>query len=170
MAAFVAAHGRIYLWETLHRLDDRVLYHDTDSIVYEHRREEMNVEIGYMLGDWENVLDADDQIVSFVAFGPKTYSYKTGKGKHALKCKGFTLNSANTLVVTHQTLIDLLPDTDSGDTDRFVAVSNRDFNWNRETGEYWTCLRKKTLRYTADKNDLDMTAYTTKPFGHENFQ
>ena len=170
VAAFVAAHGRLCLWETLHKLGDRVLYHDTDSIVYEHIDEGMNVEIGYMLGDWEDELDADDQIVSFVALGPKTYSYKTRKRKHVLKCKGFTLNSANTLVVTHQTLIDLLPDTDSGDTDRFVAVSNRDFNWSRETGEYWTCLRKNTLRFTAEKNELDMTAYTTKPFGHENFQ
>ena len=52
----VAAYGRLYLWETLHKLGDRVLYHDTDSI-----------------------------IVSFVALGPKTYSYKTKKGKIALK-------------------------------------------------------------------------------------
>ena len=130
----------------------------------------MNVEIGYMLGDWENELDADDHIVSFVALGPKTYSYTTRKGKNALKCKGFTLNSANTLVVTHQKLIDLLPDTTSSDTEKFVAVSNRDFKWNRKTGDYWTCLRNKTLRFTADKNELDMKDYTTKPFGHENFQ
>ena len=52
VAAFVAAHGRLYLWKPLQKLGDRVLYHDTDSIVYEHRKEEMNVEIGYMLGDW----------------------------------------------------------------------------------------------------------------------
>ena len=169
VAAFVAAYGRIYLWETLHKLGERVLYHDTDSIVYEHRKDEMNVEIGYMLGDWENELDVDDQIVSFVALGPKTYSYKTRKGKSKLKCKGFTLNSANSTVVTHQTLIDLLPSTNSSDTDKFVAVSNREFNWNRKTGDYWTGLRNKTLRFTADKNELKMTDYTTKPFGHENF-
>ena len=66
-------------------------HHDTDSIVYEHSKEGMNVEIGYMLGDWEDELDADDQIVIFVALGPKTYSYKTRKGKNAIKCKGFTL-------------------------------------------------------------------------------
>ena len=58
VAAFVAAYGRMYLWETLHKLGDRVLYHDTDSIVYEPSKDEMNVEIGYMLGDWENELDA----------------------------------------------------------------------------------------------------------------
>ena len=45
----------------------------------------MNVEIGYMLGDLENELDVDDQIVSFVALGPKTYSCKTSKGMSALK-------------------------------------------------------------------------------------
>jgi hypothetical protein len=74
------------------------------------------------------------------------------------------------VVVTHQTLIDLLPDTDYSDTDKFVAVSNRDFNLNKETGDNWTCLRKKTLRFTADKNELDMNIYTMKPFGYENFQ
>ena len=61
---------RICLWETLHRIDDRVLYHDT---VYEYSKDEMNVEIGYMLGDWGNELDADDQIVSFVALSKNLF-------------------------------------------------------------------------------------------------
>ena len=116
-------------------------------------------------------MDADDQIVNFVALGPKTYSYKTRKGKHALKCKGFTLNSANTLVVTHQQLIDLLPSTDpKNDAEKFVNVSNREFKWDRKTGEYWTALRNKALKFTADKNELDLKTYSTKPFGHEKFQ
>ena len=51
VAAFVAAYGRLYLWETLNNLGDRVLYHDTDSVVYEHSKEGPNVEIGYMLGE-----------------------------------------------------------------------------------------------------------------------
>ena len=93
--------------------------------------------------------------------------------KTRLEKESMRLNARVSLLIppTHWlSLIDLLPDTDSGDTDRFVAVSNRDFNWNREIGEYWTCLRKKISRFTADKYELDMTAYTTKPFGNENFQ
>lgn len=34
-AAFVTACGRLRLWDMLNKLDDRVLYHDTDSIIYE---------------------------------------------------------------------------------------------------------------------------------------
>ena len=95
----------------------------------------------------------------------------TRKGKNAIKCKGFTLNSANTMVVTHQKLIDLLPNTNLNDEgQKIVNVSNREFNWDRKSGEYWTSLRNKALRFTADKNDLDLKTYSTKPFGHEKFQ
>ena len=66
VAAFVTAYGRLHLWKTLNELDDRILYHDTDSIVYEHIPEGTSVQLGYMLGDWENELDEDDQIKSFV--------------------------------------------------------------------------------------------------------
>ena len=167
-AAFVAAYGRLYLWETLHKLGDRVLYHDTDSVVYEHIPEGPNVTLGYMLGDWENELDEDDCIKSFVALGPKTYSYQTAKGKGNIKCKGFSLTSNNREIATHKNMINLI-EASKQKSSSSLNLSDRVFKWDRKSGEYWTYLQSKLMRFTADKNDIDWDTLTTKPFGHESF-
>lgn len=64
VAAFVAAGGRLKLWETLHKLDDRVLYHDTDSILYERDPTGYNVETGGLLGEWADEYPGD-KVVDF---------------------------------------------------------------------------------------------------------
>ena len=111
------------------------------------------------------------RLSALLHWGRKTYSHMTRKGKNAIKCKGFTLNSANTMVVTHQKLIDLLPNRNlNAEVQKIVNVSNREFKLDRKSGEYWTELRNKALRFTADKNELDLKTYSTKPFGHEKFQ
>jgi hypothetical protein len=167
VASFVAAGGRLHLWETLDFLGERVLYHDTDSVIYEHNPVSPSVNIGYMLGDWENELEFDDVITSFVALGPKTYSYKTLKGTSSIKCKGFTLNSANRQTVTHEKFIRLL--LGSRDGAHPEMLSNRIFKWARASGQYWTSLQTKLLRFTADKNEINWSNYSTKPFGYRTF-
>ena len=99
------------------------MYHDTDSFVYEHSKEGPNVEIGYMLGIWENELGEDDCITSFVALGPKTYSYKTLKGKENTKCKGFRLNPETSETMNHQKMIDLLLQSKCSSHETFLVIT-----------------------------------------------
>jgi hypothetical protein len=162
-AAFVAAYGRIHLWETLHFLGERVLYHDTDSVVYEHSRDGPKVTIGYMLGEWEDELEENDCITSFVALGPKTYSYVTRMGKESLKCKGFSLNVGNRKSINHDKMIEILKDSKTH-ADSCLVLSDRKFKWDRTNGQYWSYLQSKTMRFTADKNEIDWETYTTTPF------
>lgn len=70
IAAFVSVGGRIMLWETLNKLGDRVLYHDTDSILCERHPEEYNVKTGKLLGEWEDEHPSDN-IIEFCGIGPK---------------------------------------------------------------------------------------------------
>ena len=102
---------------------------------------------------WENEISEDDCITSFVALGPKTYSYTTLKGKENTKCKGFTLNSENSETMNHQKMIDLLLQSKSS-RNASVTLSNRKFKWDRRNGEYWLSIQSKTLRVTADKNEM----------------
>ena len=76
VASFVSAGGRVRLTKTLTSLGDRVLYHDTDSIVYEkdHEHPERNVTLGKFLGEWEDETKGCP-ITEFVALGPKSYAY-----------------------------------------------------------------------------------------------
>ena len=85
---------------TCHRLDEaiqlqgeRVLFFDTDSVIYLEELGQPNPPLGDYLGEFTSELDADDYIVEFVLGGPKNYGYKTKNGKVECKVRGFRLNS-----------------------------------------------------------------------------
>ena len=93
LAAFVTARARMRLYAELARLGDRVLYHDTDSVIYEVVPGAYSVPIGNRLGSWSDetaLPSGPDPIVEFVGLGPKTYAYRTLSGATCVKSKGFS--------------------------------------------------------------------------------
>ncbi len=76
IGAYVTMYGRRMLWQEMVKLGARVMYHDTDSIIYEYdEAAEYNTQAGHILGDWE-VEEDGNPIIEFVALAPKTYAYK----------------------------------------------------------------------------------------------
>ncbi len=74
----VTCHARLHLYSELNRLQDCVLYFDTDSIIYITRENDTNEpETGVYLGEFTNELDADEYITEFVCAGLKNYAFKT---------------------------------------------------------------------------------------------
>lgn len=111
-ALFVPAYGRLQLWEQLHRLGDRVLMNDTDSIVYIYDPTQYNVPEGNRWGQWE-IEDKDKKhggIREFVGIGPKTYSFQCNDQYTETKCKGISIKYGVRDLVNHQTMKDLLID------------------------------------------------------------
>ena len=99
LAAFVTAHARLRLWDYLEKLDARVVYHDTDSIIYERREaDDIMMAEGDYLGQWESET-GEYMIHSFVGLAPKTYAYKCMQKdrdgnlyeKTVVKSKGFSM-------------------------------------------------------------------------------
>jgi len=95
-AAFVPAYGQLQLWNEMNNIEmggdgsRRIVYCDTDSIIYKWYPEEFgfyNVpEKKALLGGW--TLEAEN-IVEVVALQPKTYCYKFDDGSFsAVKTKG----------------------------------------------------------------------------------
>ena len=79
IAAFTTAHARLRLYVALETLDDQVLYHDTDSVVYVFDSDNPNhkeFQLGDYLGDWTDELDGWTMKGTFVSGGPKNYSYE----------------------------------------------------------------------------------------------
>jgi hypothetical protein len=96
VALVTTAWARIRLYKELRRVGKRVLYCDTDSVIYvKSEVEAENLPLGPFLGDLTDELDPDDEIIEFVSGGPKAYGYRTRKGKIVVKVKGFTMSSAN---------------------------------------------------------------------------
>ncbi|XP_055355961.1 uncharacterized protein LOC129601232 [Paramacrobiotus metropolitanus] len=91
--AFTTANARLILLDMMEKLGDRLMYYDTDSVVFLTRPGDWVPEMGSILGDWNNQLQAgESHIVKFVSCGPKVYSYETDTGRIELKAKGLTQN------------------------------------------------------------------------------
>ncbi|PFX14055.1 hypothetical protein AWC38_SpisGene21823 [Stylophora pistillata] len=92
IAAFTTCQARLKLYQFLEILQDRVLYYDTDSVVYKWKPGESEIALGDYLADMTNELDEGDNNVEFISAGAKNYGYLTAHGKCCVKVKGFSLN------------------------------------------------------------------------------
>lgn len=83
------AYGRLALWSELHKIGDRVLMHDTDSIVYHSIPGDYDTDLGHLLGDWElDKLHRKGTLVEFWGLRPKSYGLRTDQGAEIIKLKG----------------------------------------------------------------------------------
>ena len=90
------AHARLKLYELLEKLGERVLYFDTDSVVYVHTSSIWNPPLGDYLGELKDETNGVP-ITCFVSGGAKNYAYKMANGQCVCKIRGFTLNVRNSL-------------------------------------------------------------------------
>jgi hypothetical protein len=82
-----------------HRKDGRVLYMDTDSIIYEYdadKMDPMEPVSGDKLGQWKDEYP-DHWIREYVSGGAKAYALhlehkETGEESFTMKCRGITLD------------------------------------------------------------------------------
>ena len=93
VACFTTCWARLKLYDALDILQERVLYKDTDSVVFLSAQGMPKPPLGDYLGDLKDELPPDDHIVEFASGGPKNCGYKTHKGKEDCKVRGITLNS-----------------------------------------------------------------------------
>ena len=101
IAAFTTAYARLKLYDLLDLLQERVLYYDTDSVVYVHEPGKPDPPLGDYLGELTDELKGD-YITTFISGGPKNYGYVTNTGEAILKIRGITLtyDASKTLNVT----------------------------------------------------------------------
>jgi hypothetical protein len=95
IASFVTAHARIRLLKGLNTVGRRVVYHDTDSVIYVRQPGLPDIEEGKFLGDWES--ETGSQLIqNFIGLAPKTYAYSylttDGEKKTVVKVKGFPMD------------------------------------------------------------------------------
>lgn len=103
-AAWVTAQARLKLYSYLEKLQDRVMYMDTDSVFYlSGSPGEYQVPLGDYLGDMTDELNGA-HITEFVSTGPKQYAYITNTGESCVKIRGFTLDSEVSKKLNFETL------------------------------------------------------------------
>jgi len=162
IAASTTANAGIRLYTELKKLNKRVLYHDTDSIIYEYIPEEYNIQLGEYLGDWTCETDGKP-IDEFVSPGAKSYSYKVNKKVKDTKMKGITLNYNNGLRIHFDSMVELV----NGEKEKLITTENIRFNKDKEDpSTLITVPMIKDVSMTMDKRNMD--GYWTYPKGYEN--
>ena len=175
IACFTTCWARLKLYATLEKLRERVLYMDTDSVLflsYPNNPHIKDPDLGDYLGDFKDELPAGDHIVEFVSGGPKNYAYKTASGKVECKVRGITLNShgssfVNFDVLRHNVLDDLISPLPSGDA-RHVDVPIP-FKITRDSTHYTlhtNTEQSKIYRLVFNKRVVNRETFQTFPYGY----
>ena len=189
VASFTTSSARLRLYEALDKLQQQILYFDTDSVVYKYNDKDPNsykLENGDYLGDWTDELEGEKMIGTFVSGGPKNYSYETDDGHYHTKVKGFNLNYEVSQKINHLSMIDLVKNVLEDQKD-FTGMSQVDIDeYNKKhkiNVEYDTIKRgkghiltnehqEKNYGLVYDKRSIQPADengdYDTLPFGYEN--
>jgi hypothetical protein len=161
IASFVTCQARLKLFHYMQKLDKRVLYCDTDSIIFISRENEYEPELGSFLGQFTSEIKAPSSyITEFVSAGPKNYAIKTDTGETDCTVKGITFNYLTSLEITFDSLKNIV----CCERDKVITVLQEKFIRNRDKFEIHTETQKKQYRYYFDKRVV-FNDFTTLPFG-----
>ncbi len=108
IGAFTTAHARLELYDLMEqtRRPCFILGHRQRNFVS--RDGDWIPPLGDHLGELTDEIGGDDYITEFCSSGPKSYGYRTVKGKACMKVKGITLNAKNAQAIRLDSLIGLV--------------------------------------------------------------
>lgn len=161
IAALTTAYARLHLYSVIEKLDDRVLYFDTDSVIYIERLGQWCPPCGSFLGELKSELNQDDSIIEFASAGPKNYAYKTKKGESVVKVRGITLTHEIESLVNIETIKKIIKDHNFT-----VSVPEKKFIRNKNNFTISTVESRKKYKFTYSKRMLLADGNNTLPYGY----
>ncbi|XP_022779371.1 uncharacterized protein LOC111320904 [Stylophora pistillata] len=172
IAAFTTCQARLKLYESLEILQDRVLYYETDSVVYKWKLGESEIALGDYLGDMTNELEEGDFITEFILTGAKNCGYVTAKGKSCVKVKGFPLNARwmaqlNCKVMKQNILDEIQHPLDEARKTEIINPVH--FVRDPVKKKIRTETQIKAYRLVFDKRVLENGTFTSLPYGYDRF-
>ncbi|XP_076840973.1 uncharacterized protein LOC143485425 isoform X1 [Brachyhypopomus gauderio] len=166
IGVFTTAYARLELYELMDKLQRRVLYTDTDSVVFVSRDGDWMPPLSDYLGGLTSELSEGDSIVEFVSGGPKTYGFRTLKGENVMKVKGLTLNYTNDKLVNLKSLTELVNEHVKNPSRSREIMTSRNMIVRDKIG---FLLKNKTqqkrFRIVYDKRIL-LPDFRTLPYGY----
>lgn len=174
IASYVTSYARLKLYEYIEKVcqghSDRILYLDTDSIIFVYPDGDFPITLGSGLGEMSDEIVSKfgvmDSIGLFVCTGCKSYAFqlKENPDLKVIRCKGICINNSTKKLVNLESMLELI--TFNGDDNIEIRYYNRMKRDNKSKRIYYRD-EVKTLSLTFDKRvvvspNLDRTL----PFGH----
>jgi hypothetical protein len=166
IAAYTTAQARLKLYDIIEPLNRRVLYVDTDSVIFSSKEGEMKPPLGDFLGDLTDETP-NNSILSFVSGGPKNYAYKLQHPNEdgtqtCCKIRGITLNHNNQLLINYSTVEQMVKSGDSNDVVTVIDTSK--ICRNKTTTTLLTRTVTKDYRIVFDKR-VRTDDFASLPYG-----
>lgn len=177
VAAYTTCGARLKLYQYLEKLERRVLYLDTDSVIFTQKPNEPTLPLGDFLGDLTDELAEYGEgsfITEFVSGGPKNYAFEVfspqTKSKHYLvKAKGFTLNYANSQIINFNSLKDIVlhsVNSDYNENDELeFLVTNSSKIVRKGMGNLYSTNEQKIMKLQYSKRK-QIDHFYSLPWGH----
>ena len=171
IACFTTSYAWLKLYDALDTLQERVLYFDTDSVIYTQKPCESPIPTVNYLGEYTNELNEGDHIVEFVAAGPKNYALNTKQGKQTCKVRGFTLNVWGQNILHFASMKDLVlneilePDNE----EECILTLDNPYKITRCTTSKTikTISQNKKYKLVFDKRIIDHDSLQSYPYGYK---
>ena len=166
IAAFTTAYARLKLYDLLDLLQERVLYYDTDSVVYVHEPGKPDPPLGDYLGDLTDELNGG-YITTFMSGGPKNYGYVTNTDEAILKIRGISLTYDATLTLNIGTMRDLVDSyvVDGARNEKVTLNIPNKITRDKKEKHIVTKRTKKDYRVVYNKRVVNEN-YETVPYGY----
>ncbi|RWR98783.1 uncharacterized protein B4U79_01445, partial [Dinothrombium tinctorium] len=178
-AALVTAHARIKLYKEIDKIEHdepgRVLYFDTDSIIFWTRKisDQYKPLLGDYLGDMTDEIAGEygsgAKITRFITGGPKNYGYtvrtQEGKIKTIMKIKGLRLNIGTLNILQFEKMIDAVKDyVLNGNT---IEIRVPQFNiYSDKEQNVFSRKFQKIYRVVSEKRKIIKNSTLTEPYGY----
>ena len=171
IACCTTCWARLKLYKQLHELNARVLYFDTDSVIFKSSPRDEPLQLGEYLGDFKNELNKGDTIIEFASEGPKNYCYQTRQSKQECKVRGISLNSEGSKqlkfpILKQNVLDDIQEPLETGTRQTAVRKPNHII---RRTKHYriWTDEQVKQYQLVYSKRVNNPKTFQTYPYGYQ---
>ena len=171
IALFTTAIARLKLYDALDQLQERVLYYDTDSVIYITQQGQAQLPLGKFLGEFTDETDGD-MITEFGAAGPKSYSYKTNNGKTECKSKGLRNTDAVRRILNCDTMLGHIRMELRDPQEKKRQLKTNIFNHFVRNSKIKSIHLEdmiKIFQVNWDKRVVDSTTGVTYPYGYIRF-
>jgi hypothetical protein len=162
IAAFVTCHARLYLYQELIKLNERLLYFDTDSIIFIENLDNENEykpKTGNYLGDLKDELKSK-WIIEFVSGGCKNISYICNDNTSVCIIKGFRLDHQSDLKLNFESIKKIV----TLENDKKINVEQQKFSRNKYN---WTIKSEDIIKnYSMVYDKRILIEYETLPYGY----
>ena len=174
IAAFCTSWARLKLWSVMQRLGKRVLYHDTDSIIFSVKDGEYVPPLGTYLGQLTDELTCKELgcknkycsghwIEEFVSCGPKNYSFRVNTGEIVCKVRGFSLNYKSSLILNFESMKEALVAWKRNEKKELVTVKT-ELVRDKYKPKVFNRVISKHYGVVYDKRQV-LPDFTSIPFG-----